>query len=291
MKLASAPGTWGVEPPPRPTDPPWTRILDEIAAAGFDGSELGPLGYYPLDAEELRAAFAQRGLALPAGFVMEPLAEADGAALLDAARRTCASVAGAGGSCIVLIDGLDWRRTTTAGRSSAAPRLDDVRWERLLASVEAIRALAAEHGLALAFHPHAGTFVEFEDEVDRLMAEVDPSVGLCVDTGHAVYAGIDVVALIERYAHRIGHVHLKDLDVAVLDGELRRGATFQDAVAAGVFTPLGDGSVDLRGAAAALRAAGYDGWATYEQDRTVATIADALPDCRRSVAHARAAGF
>jgi inosose dehydratase len=291
MKLATAPGTWGVEPPPQPTDPHWSRILDEIAQAGFDGSELGPLGYYPLDVEQLRAAFAARGLELPAGFVMEPLAVEDAAPLADVARRTCASVAGAGGSCIVLIDGLDPRRTATAGRSERAPRLDDAGWERLLGGVAAVRDVAREHGLAVAFHPHAGTWVEFGDEIDRLMGAVDADVGLCVDTGHTAYAGLDVVDLVERYAQRILHMHLKDLDTAALARVLADGATFQESVAAGVFRPLGEGSVDLPGVAKALRAHGYDGWATFEQDRVLATIDDALPESRRSCAYARAVGF
>lgn len=291
MKLATAPGTWGIEPPPQPTDPPWSRILDEIAAAGFDGSELGPLGYYPLDVEELHAAFAERGLELPAGFVMEPLAVADTGPLAEIAHRTCASIAAAGGSCVVLIDGLDPRRTATAGRSERAPRLDDAGWERLLGGVAAVHRIAREHGLAVAFHPHAGTWVEFADEIDRLMGEVDAGVGLCVDTGHTVYAGIDVVDLVERYARRIVHMHLKDLDTAALARVLAEDATFQESVAAGVFRPLGEGSIDLPGVAAALRAHGFDGWATFEQDRVLATIDDALPEARRSREYARAVGF
>jgi inosose dehydratase len=291
MKLATAPGTWGIEPPPQPSDPPWSRILDEIALAGFDGSELGPLGYYPLDIGELTDAFAQRGLELPAGFVMEPLASPATEAVLDVARRTCASVAGAGGSCIVLIDGLDPGRTQTAGRSDAAERLDDAGWQRLLDTVAAVHAIAREHGLAVAFHPHAGTCVEFEDEIDRLMADVDPSVGLCVDTGHAVYAGSDPIALVERYAHRIVHMHLKDLDAGALARCLAAEASFQEAVATGVFRPLGEGSVDLSGVASALAAIRYAGWATFEQDRVLATIDDALPEARRSLAYAREAGF
>lgn len=291
MKIATAPGTWGIEPPPQPTDPPWQRILDEIAAAGFDGSELGPYGYYPTDPAELKTAFAQRSLELPAGFVMERLAATDREALLEIARCTCASVARAGGRTIVLIDGLDPQRVATAGRSDAAARIEEPGWQRLLGGVEAVRALAQEWDLALAFHPHAGTFVEFEDEIERLMEQVDPSVGLCLDTGHALYAGIDPIALVQRYADRLLHVHLKDLDLDALRRCLASEASFLEVVAAGVFTPLGDGSADLAGVAQALQAIGYDGWATFEQDRTLASIEQALTESSVSLSHARAIGF
>lgn len=291
MKFATAPGTWGIEPPPKPSDPPWQRILDEIARAGFDGSELGPYGYYPTDLDELSRAFAQRDLELPVGFVMESLVALANGEVLDIARRTCASVAHGGGSTLVLIDALNQQRTQTAGRSEAAPRLRDAEWSRLLETVDAMRALAGEWGLAVAFHPHAGTWVEFEDEIARLMADVDPAVGLCLDTGHAVYAGVDPVDLIERYAPRVAHVHLKDLDVAVLSRCLAEGGSFLSSVAAGVFTPLGDGSVDLSSVSRALGTIGYAGWATFEQDRVLATIDNAPEECRRSLAHARALGF
>jgi inosose dehydratase len=291
MKIATAPGTWGIEPPPQPTDPVWPRILDEIAEAGFDGSELGPLGYYPLDPDELASAFAARELELPAGFVMEPLSAVNAVPALDVARSTCASVAAVQGRCLVLIDGLDPARTATAGRSSLAPRLDEPGWQRLVDTTNAVAAIAREAGLSVAFHPHVGTHVEFEDEIDRLMTDVDPAVGLCVDTGHTVYAGIDLEALIGRYADRIVHMHLKDLDHAVLDRCMSEGLTFEQSVAAQVFTPLGDGSVDLANVATTLRSIGYDGWATFEQDRVLATIDDALQESRRSLAYARSVGF
>jgi inosose dehydratase len=288
MKIASAPGTWGIEPPPQPTDPPWQRIADEIAAAGFDGTELGPLGYYPTEPDRLQAALADRGLGLPAGFVMEPLSH-DRAAIVAVARQTVDLVAAGGGTVLVLIDGLDRGRVQTAGRSDVAVRLDDRGWERLVGTTSIVAELAATAGLRVAFHPHAGTFVEFEDELDRLLA--DTEVDLCLDTGHAVYAGIDPAGLVRRYASRIGHVHLKDVDGAALRTCTGRGLGFVEAVAAGVFTPLGEGSVDLRGVALALEQIGYDGWATFEQDRTLETIDAALEESRRSLEHARSVGL
>lgn len=288
MQIATAPGTWGIEPPPQPTDPPWERIADEIAAAGFDGTELGPLDYYPTDPPALRAALSGRGLALPAGFVMEPLSR-DRSAAVAIAQRTSELVAAAGGTVLVLIDGLDAQRVATAGRADVAVRLDHHDWERLVGTTNIVIDVAAAVGLQVAFHPHAGTFVEFQDEIDRLLT--DTNVGLCVDTGHAVYADIDPVELTRRYASRIEHVHLKDVDGPKLRDCLRREVGFVEAVGEGVFTPLGEGSVDLRGVAVALDEAGYDGWATFEQDRTLDTIDAALGESRRSLEHARSAGF
>lgn len=288
LLLAAAPGSWGVEPPPKPDDPPFEQILDEIATAGFDGTELGPLNYYPTEPAALREELEARGLRLAAAFVMEPLTGAD-EAVEEIALRTANLAAAAGAEVLVLIDGLDPDREPVAGRSAQARRLTGPAWSRLLSATSRIYELGASLNMEVAFHPHAGTNIEFEDEVDRLLAA--SPVALCLDTGHAVYAGTDPTSLIQRYSDRIRHVHLKDVDAVVLDRCRNAGRGFVASVAEEVFTPLGDGSTDLPAVARALREAGYEGWATFEQDRTTATLQCALDNATRSVQYARRAGF
>jgi inosose dehydratase len=105
-------------------------------------------------------------------------------------------------------------------------------------------------------HPHAGTWLRF-DALEPLLAVAD----LCLDTGHALYEGVDPVAFYRRWGNRVGCVHLKDLDLARVNG------SFWDAVRAGAFRPLGDGALDMRGFVSALLGGGFDGWCVVEQDR------------------------
>jgi inosose dehydratase len=123
--------------------------------------------------------------------------------------------------------------------------------------VTEIAAVARGHGLRPVVHPHAGTHVEFADEVEPLLDVAE----LCLDTGHWLYAGQDPVAGYERWADRIPYLHLKDLDPARRDGD------FWSAVRAGAFRPLGDGSLDLAAFLDALDRHGFTGWAVVEQDR------------------------
>jgi sugar phosphate isomerase/epimerase len=81
------------------------------------------------------------------------------------------------------------------------------------------------------------------------------------------------------------HVHLKDLRTPVLDRALAHGWSFEQAVASGVFCALGDGNCDLAGFLSALGNIGYDGWATYEQDRVAAEHPHARGDAERSLVH------
>ena len=261
IALATGPVTWGVDFADAPGNPPWERVLDAIAASRLGALELGPVGYLPEDPDALREALASRGLQAVGSFVFDDLHDAAReAAVLDVARRACAAVRAGGGRVLVIIDRPGEVRGPTAGRSEDAVRLDDAAWAAMVSVVERVAAIAAAHGLEPVVHHHAGSYVEFADEIDRLLA--DCSAGLCVDTGHAAYAGIPPEALIARHGARVRHVHLKDVDPA-----RAAGLGFWDAIAAGVFCPLGAGVVDFGAVMGALDAIGYDGYATIEQDR------------------------
>src|SRR5207248_1950775 len=54
LRIGTAPISWGVLLPSDPKQTPWNRFLDEVAAAGYEGTELGPYGYLPTDSTRLK---------------------------------------------------------------------------------------------------------------------------------------------------------------------------------------------------------------------------------------------
>lgn len=285
LMCATAPGSWGVENPGDPNNPPWQRVLDEIAAAGYAGTELGPLGYLPEDASILRRQLNQRRLAMSAGYLMEAL---DDAGQIDRITRkaetTCALLSGVGARYLVVICGLTQERMSTAGRSSAAARVDPHIWPVLVESVNRVARIAHRFNLRAAFHPHVGTAIEFEDEIERLLRDTDREwVGLCLDTGHSVYAGIDPTELCRRHAGRLAYVHLKDVNPGVLERSIARELPFFAAVGEHLFCPLGQGAVDFGAFAEALHDVGYNDWATVEQDRLATDSNSPLEDASESL--------
>jgi inosose dehydratase len=112
-------------------------------------------------------------------------------------------------------------------------------------------------------------------------------LGLCLDTGHALYCGASPAALIRRYRQRLEHLHLKDLSPAGHQGTLG----FWDAVRAGAFCSLGEGRLDLADLYGALTEIGYHGFATVEQDRRPGSPGEPGADLRRSVTRLRDAGI
>ena len=261
IRVASAPVSWGIMEDN--DDSGWLppeQVMAEIRAAGFEGTELGPLGYYPTDPTQLRAALARHQLTLTAAFVMigffEPgRREAD----LAAARRVAGILHALGSPFIVLADALrpagDTVEPSDAAWREAARLLEDLARE--------FRSL----NLTTVFHLESDSHLESPADLDRLCRETDSDlIGICLDTGHHYYNGGDPRAAVKQHGRRIRHVHLKDVAPAVLARVRAEKLDFYSAVKAGVFTPLGLGAVDMGGVVEDLKAQGYAGWLVVEQD-------------------------
>ena len=207
-RVATAPISWGVcEVPGWGYQLPVDRVLAEMAAAGFTHTELGSLGYLPTEAERLSTTLDSHGLRLLGGFVPLALHDPGRAAETRAAANRWADLIGrAGGQFFVTcaVSHPDhWRQGP----------LTDPEWASLCHFLGEIDALAGAHGLVQVFHSHFGSLVETDAELVRVLESSD--VLLVLDTAHITIGGTDVVKLLDRYAHRVGLVHLKDLDPAL----------------------------------------------------------------------------
>jgi inosose dehydratase len=282
VTLAGAPVSWGVDYARDPANPPPSEVLDGIAAAGLEWMELGPPGYLPASASVL----ADRGLRSVGTFVFEDLHDPDARdTVTRAVHDALAALVTFGGRLLVLLDRPCPQRAATAGQSDDAVRLDGAAWRAMIGTVRSAAEAAADVGVRAVVHHHAGGYVEFADEIDRLLTDLPADeAGFCLDTGHALYAGMRPERLVRDYAPRLEHLHLKDV-------RRRRGGGFWEAVADGVFCPVGDGLLDLGALARALDAAAYAGFATIEQDRRRGSPGTPLDDLRRSVARVRAGGI
>jgi len=259
-RIAGAPITWGVD-----GSPGWgylmdvERVLREMAEVGLHATELGPDGYLPGDAEELRVTLDRHGLDLVGGFVPAVLYRADIAdAELEYVKRAARTLAGCGSQMLVL------------GPTSHHPGYDTIiemtedEWTTFLMNLNEVMAIAGDEGLTTALHQHWGTAIVRPHHVERLLTE--SSVEFCLDTGHLFLGGSDPVEVAKAAHGRVAHVHLKDVDSEmasqVRDGEL----PFRQAVIDGIFKPLGEGDVDTAGFVAELEGSGYEGWYVLEQD-------------------------
>jgi len=253
-----------------PADYPYTRVLDEIAQAGFAGTELGPYGYLPAEPKRLRQELQQRKLVLCSAFVAIALGDAGALAEgLAQVRRTAQLISAAGAKQLVLSDEITEARSAVAGRRDEANRLSwtDAEWKTAIGAVRAVIEACRGFGLRVAFHHHVGTHVETPEEIARLLTSVPATdFGLCLDTGHYYYGGGDPAELLRQFPGSVQWLHLKDVDAARLAEARERQLDFHAGVRHGVFAPLGQGAVDFAGVLALLQQQGYRGWAVVEQD-------------------------
>jgi inosose dehydratase len=287
LELAGSPTTWGVDFADHPLNPPWQRVLDEIAEAGCRRLELGPVGYLPQDPDVLRGELDSRGLSAVGTFLFQPISRPEAEQeVLAVAARTCQLISEMGGRHLVIVDQPSTERAASAGQGDRARRLDDPQWVGYVDRLLRIAEQAQSRGVRAVLHPHAGTYVEFADEIDAVFARVPAeSMGMCLDTGHLAYAGVDIVEVVHRYRDRIEHVHLKDVDGTELTVSIATARGFWESIEAGIFCPVGQGMVDFPAFIEALAEIGYRGSATIEQDRHPASTTDPKRDLERSVAY------
>ena len=276
-----------------PKNPPWENVLDGIAEAGYSATELGPYGYLPADPQALRRELEARGLSLTAGVLFRQLNDPDKADdILELAKRNVELLSQSGGQYLVIIDMLCEPRMSTAGRPDLAVRLQPARFRHMLDLFNRIADIALAKDLSPVIHPHAGTFIEFEDEIEEVLAKLDPGkIGLCIDTGHMAYAGIDLLQFYKRHSQDVRYFHFKDINPLVREHALKEAKSFYAAVADRIFCPLGQGMVKWREFADLLRESGFDGAATVEQDVNPLETGSSVQDSRSSLEFLRSVGF
>ncbi|MHB8647934.1 MAG: sugar phosphate isomerase/epimerase family protein [Thermomicrobiales bacterium] len=292
VTIGSAPDSWGVWFPRDARQTPWQRCLDEIAEAGYEWTELGPYGYLPTDVPTLRAELAKRNLKVTGTFAQNHLEDpAAWPALERQVRGACEVITATNGKFLVLIDDTYTNLFTNA--AVAPKRLDDAGWERLIQTTHRVADIARDHfGLQLVFHPHAETHVEYEEQIERLLAETDPErVFLCFDTGHHAYRGGDPVAFMHKHHARIPYLHLKSVRPEMIAKVEAENIPFAIAVGNDMFCEPSEGAVDFLAFRDVLREIDYSGYAMVEQDMYPAPFDKPLPIAKRTRAYLREIGI
>ncbi len=227
--------------------PSATEVLDAVQAAGYDGIDLGPVGYLGLRAD-LKHALDSRDLLLTGGYVeIDVAAPAAGMAELSQVCDAFDAVAGA-------LRSLFLPRPTVALIGSAA----NTSGGDIAAVVGDVVTYCAGRGYEAVLHNEVGTQIAGQDSLIRVLESTDAK--LCLDTGHLIAAGGDPLAILANWWDRVTHVHLKDSSSA---------GPFTDAMQLwenDVFCRLGEGVGRVGEVLDALKAGGYQGWIVVEHD-------------------------
>lgn len=278
FELGSSPDAWGVWFPDDPHQPPFERFLDEVSRSGYRTIELGPYGYLPTDPAVLRSLLDSYRLRLSAGFIFGDLHGPDAweqqKSGLDSA---CALLETLGAEFLVLIEGMYTDLYT--GELVANPEMTETEWVHLTDLSNRIGEYVSDrYGLRVAFHPHAQTVIEREDQIEHYLEMTDPSVvSIVLDTGHHAYCGGDPVAFMRNHHDRIPYLHIKSVDRGIRAEVAREGIPFAEAVKMGVFSEPRHGVVDFVALKAVLDEVGFVGIGIVEHDQYPADLDRLMP--------------
>ncbi len=304
MKICGTPGCWGVETVNVNTFP-WQKVLKEASEAGYSAIELGAYGYIPVDNIPLvTRELEKNNLGIVAGAIFEDLL--DDAHLEDVLRQVddvCTLMTKL--PKLPMQDGqryeapymtvMDWGHTErdfNAGHSHIATRLPPKDWDRLVDHYKTVCQRAASYGVRPVIHPHAGSYVEYSDEIDRIMEDIPEEIcGLCLDTGHLYYSGMDPAEWIYKYADRLDYVHFKDINKNVYEQILTEHIHFFDGCARGTMCPIGQGVLDYTAIHKALKDISYSGYITIEQECSPDDAIYSLQNVKASIAYLKSIGF
>jgi inosose dehydratase len=239
--------------------------LRETREAGYSGTELG--GKFPKDRDSLAKVLADHDLKLVSGWYSGLLLNNDLINELERVKPQLELYASLDAPVLVYGETYESVQNRQQEPLINKPVLPESEFSAYGERLTGLAEYCAGQGVALTFHHHMGTGVETESELDLTMASTGDAVGLLIDTGHLVMAGGDILAVIERYGHRVNHVHAKDIRAEVLKTVNREKDSFLDCVLRGVFTVPGDGMIDYHAVMQALADKKYEGWVIVEAEQ------------------------
>jgi sugar phosphate isomerase/epimerase len=126
---------------------------------------------------------------------------------------------------------------TTDDRYAPPGLTDDQAMEMMKRAYGQIIEVAEKYKMIIDIEPH-GYYTTKPEFMERMLAFADsPYLQMNMDTGNTFIAGQDPVAFLQRFKHKVSHVHIKDVSeslAASLRGELTGIAVSQCAIGDGV---------------------------------------------------------
>ena len=139
------------------------------------------------------------------------------------------------------------------------------------ATLPRVEKFVKEYDIKIAIHNHGPEDKIFPSPLDvlKFVKNMDPRMGCCIDVGHCVRAGTDVIEAIKAAGPRLFNMHMKDLT----------SFTSKESQVA-----VGEGKMPIRQIFEALTQINYPGWVDLEYE---VHGDDPLPGVTESFAYMR----
>ena len=286
VKLGIAPIAWtNDDMPDLGAENTFEQCVSEMALAGFTGCEVG--NKYPRDTAVLKKALELRGMQICNAWFSSFLTTKPYEEVEKDFIEHITFLKEMGAKFVGMSEQGHSIQGTDKPIFEAKYVMNDEEWDTLCTGINKLGKVAKDMGIKLCFHHHMGTVVQTEEEIDRLMANTDPELfGLLFDCGHLAYCGEDYMSVLNKYADRIRHVHLKDIRPEKVEQVKREHLSFLQGVRLGTFTVPGDGVIDFKPIFDVLEKTGYEGYVLVEaeQDPAIANPLEYAIKARKYIA-------
>lgn len=268
-------GSWGrVIPPGQPL--PLLKILDETAAAGFNGVRLtgfpAILENNNLTLEQYGDELERRGLKFSTvSFGGQYFDSDQHADIRQRARQALDAHRRFGAKAMVFFP------------PSAVPTIgqDEALGKSFQFLNELGKMAVEEFGVHMGLHNHTDTLIENQQQVDRFLEGTDPRYVFCAwDSAHLLLGGCDVQATYKKSLGRIVYTDFKDATLKPTPDDYLspNGERFAGSSPSGRFfnamLELGRGQIDFLALMRMLEAANYRGWINHDLDTIRVSTAD-----------------
>lgn len=282
ITIGTAPCSWGVWwPDGTPSGTPYSVFLDQAAAAGYKTLELGPVGYLPVDNDQLREELGRRGLSVCGGTACFEFLKADSfAEVRPQVDDICKRLQSFKVSYLMTMDGCPMDHKIKAELGARKTKTYDIFGEMG-------RYCRDTYGIEPLMHPERCSLIETKQDLEEL---IDRDLKICFDNGHYAAANGswergDQCSLdfMRQYADRIPYLHFKNCSGEIrrreLAGELAPDAPeFND-----LMCELEDGIIDYEQVRDLLEELHFCGVAIIEQDCPRATADQAFAMAKRNL--------
>ena len=141
--------------------------------------------------------------------------------------------------------------------------------KEVIVSLKALVPVAEDMGMLICLENHKDNTLETIEDYRRVFDAIDSKrVGLCVDTGHFDASGVDMDAMIDEFAPRVNHIHLKE----------NKGKGVKR------FVRFGEGTTDNHHVIRKMRSLGYSGYLSVELSPEIGEEGDSRPFTTEDVA-------
>jgi inosose dehydratase len=247
---------------------PFPHILDEMVAAGYSRTEWD--ASFGGDPDALNHERESRGMSFVGAYRWIDFLDDTGfAKSLSGIDEIVPTLAAIGVDNLIVADSLRPERVAIAGAVPAdgSQSLEKPELEKLATNLHSLANRVREFGIAVRYHNHVGSFIETPAELDALLPYLDETlVDLCFDTGHFAFGGGNAFDFMQTHLQRIGMIHLKDVDIQVLEQARANRWTFQESLRHYIFCPLGEGGAQVGQAIQHLVRSRFGGHVIIEQD-------------------------